>query len=235
LPAEAWERPSACDRWTVADVVAHLTGLSRIYPPRIMRALQDDASPDAPSRRRLGTGQIDPTVEGDQALLLRQELGDQLLAEFIKSNHAIDHALAQAGPQDWDKLVYRTVGTESLRNLIDVFITERTIHGWDIRSQFELRASLSPACVPIIVERIPQRPRWWSFSTAAGFSPFPLRYRFAMTQPVPYVVDVVVTEEQQYLEVASQDEAHVTIRCSGDTFILLMYGRIQPDLPEEGF
>lgn len=216
-------------------MVAHLTGLSRIYPPRIMRALQDDASPDAPSRRRLGTGQIDPTVEGDQALLLRQELGDQLLAEFIKSNHAIDHALAQAGPQDWDKLVYRTVGTESLRNLIDVFITERTIHGWDIRSQFELRASLSPACVPIIVERIPQRPRWWSFSTAAGFSPFPLRYRFAMTQPVPYVVDVVVTEEQQYLEVASQDEAHVTIRCSGDTFILLMYGRIQPDLPEEGF
>jgi hypothetical protein len=50
-----------------------------------------------------------------------------------------------------------------------------------------------------------------------------------MTQPAPYIVDAVVTEEQQYLEVASKDEAQVTIRCGGETFILLMYGRLQPD------
>jgi hypothetical protein len=74
-----------------------------------MRALQGDASPDQPARRRLDSGQMDPSVEGDQAILLRQELGNQLLSEFINSNQANDHALAAAGPQDWDKLVYRGV------------------------------------------------------------------------------------------------------------------------------
>jgi uncharacterized protein (TIGR03083 family) len=230
LPEAAWERPSACDRWTIADVVAHLTWPGRIYPSRILRALQGDALPDQePAHHRLDAGQMDPAVEGDRAILLRQELGDQLLADFIKSNQAIDQALAKAGPQDWEKLVYRGVGTESLRNLVDVFITERTIHGWDIRSRFDPQARLSPECVPIIVERIPQRPRWWSFRAEAGFSPLPLRYRFAVTQPAPSVVDVVVTEAHQYLEVASQDAAQVIIRCGGETFVLLMYGRIKPE------
>jgi len=86
-------------------------------------------------------------------------LGDRLLADFIKSNQAMDQALAKVGSQDWDKLVYRGGRTESLRNLVDGFITERTIHGWDIRSLFDPQASLSLECVPIIVERIPQRPR----------------------------------------------------------------------------
>ena len=29
LPGEAWSHPSSCERWTVADVVAHLTLLSK--------------------------------------------------------------------------------------------------------------------------------------------------------------------------------------------------------------
>jgi len=229
LPEEAWKRPSACDRWTVADVVAHLTGSGRLYPPRIIRAVQGDASPDEPAIHRLATGQLDPVGIGDWAITLRQELGDRLLSEFIKSNQTMDQALAKVGSQDWDKLVYRGVGTESLRNLVDVFITERTIHGWDIRSRFDPQASLSPECVPIIVERIPQRPRWWSFRAEAGFSPLPLRYRFEVAQPAPYVVDVVVTEKQQYLEVGSTEAAQVIIRCAGETFVLLMYGRIKPE------
>jgi hypothetical protein len=137
---------------------------------------------------------------GDRAITLRQELGDRLLEDFINSNQAMDQALAKVGSQDWDKLVSRGGGTESLRNLVDGFITERTIHGWDIRSRFDSQASLSLECVPIIVERIPQRPRW-SF----------------------------VTEKQQYLEVGSTKEAQVIMRCDGATFVLLMYERIKPE------
>lgn len=228
LPAEAWQRPSACDRWTVADVVAHLTGSGRVYLPRILRALQGDTAPDEPALYRLDTGQVDPKMIGDRAITFRQELGDRLLAEFLKGNQAIDQALAQVGSQDWDTLVYRGGGTESLRNLVHGFITERTIHGWDIRSRFDPQASLSLECVPIIVERIPQRPRW-SFRAEAGFAPLLLRYRFAVSPPAPAVVDVVVTEKQQYLEVGSTEEAQVIMRCDGATFVLLMYGRIKPE------
>ena len=193
LPVVAWSHPSSCDRWTVADVVAHLTWLGKNYPARINRALQGDASPDTPAHRRLASGQLDPAEEGDQAISLRQELGDHLLSEFLKGNQAINQTLAAVGPQDWDKLVYRGVGTEPLRNLVDVFITEQTLHGWDIRSRFDPQASLSPDCVPIIVERIAQRPRWWSFKK--GTSPLPLRYRFEVANPTPYSVDLVITGE----------------------------------------
>ena len=227
LPQEAWDRPSACDEWSVADVVAHLTSLSKNYPPRIIRALQGDASPDMPEHRRLGSGQIDPAQGRDQVIVLRQELGDQLLSEFIKDNQATDQALAKVGPQDWDKLVYRTVGTEPLRNIVDMLITERTVHGWDIRSRFDPQASLSPECVPIIVERIAQRSRWWSFKE--GLAPLPLRYRFEVTSPTHYSVDVVVTEENQFMEVASSRDAQVTFKCDGETFVFLMYGRMNPE------
>ncbi len=134
---------------------------------------------------------------------------------------SLEKTPADIGPQDWDKLVYRGVGTESLRNLVDVFITERTVHWWDIRSPFDSQAGLSPECVPINVERFPQRPRWWSFRAEAGFSLLPLRYRFELTKPAPYAVDVVATEEHQYVEVGSKDDAQVTFRWDGETFVLL--------------
>ena len=36
LPPEAWGRPSACEGWTVADVVAHVVGQD--FAARISRA-----------------------------------------------------------------------------------------------------------------------------------------------------------------------------------------------------
>ena len=148
----------------------------------------------------------------------------------------MDKVLAKVGTLDWDKLVYRRVGTESLRNVLDMFVTERTIHGWDIRSRFDPQAGLSPHCVPIIVQRIPQRPRWWSFRLDPGLSKLPLRYRFVITSPLDYTVDVVVAaDDQQYMEVGSRQPAQVTFRCDGETFIMLMYGRIKTtDAMSEG-
>ena len=43
LPAEAWNQPSACEGWTVADVVAHLNGQD--FASRVTRGLGGDASP----------------------------------------------------------------------------------------------------------------------------------------------------------------------------------------------
>ncbi len=43
LPAEAWNRPSACEGWTVADVVAHLNG--QPFATHVTRGLEGDYSP----------------------------------------------------------------------------------------------------------------------------------------------------------------------------------------------
>ena len=45
LPPEAWRQSSACDRWEVRDVVAHLVLGAEIYAESISRGLRGDASP----------------------------------------------------------------------------------------------------------------------------------------------------------------------------------------------
>ena len=55
LPPEAWRKPSACDRWEVRDVVAHLAGqageLRRYGLPAVCRGTP---------RRRQGSRRRDP-------------------------------------------------------------------------------------------------------------------------------------------------------------------------------
>lgn len=229
LPKEAWDLPSACDGWCIADVVVHLTLTRGFNPSRIIRALQGDASPDDLSPR-LVLGDVDPVSDATEAISMRKKLGEDLLAEFIKASQGIVTALANVGPQDWDKRVFRPSRPEPVRNLVDILISELAVHGWDVRSRFDSQAGLSRGSVAVMVERIPHRATWWSFGTAAGLASSPLRYRFEVKPPTQNRVDLVVTEERCYMEVASSDDAHVTFRCDGETFVFLMYGRIHPEV-----
>ena len=47
LPPAAWSIPSACERWEVRDVVAHLTLETEMYTDVIARSVQGDTSPPA--------------------------------------------------------------------------------------------------------------------------------------------------------------------------------------------
>jgi len=228
LPEEAWDLPSACNGWCVGDVVAHLTLSRGFYPSRILRALQGDAAPDDLSPQ-LDLGDVEPVADAEEAIVLRKKLGGNLLAEFIKASRGIVNALANISPQDWDKPVFRPSRPEPVRNVVDIFIAEMAVHGWDVRSRFDPQAGLSADSVAVMVERIPKRATWWSFRTEAGFAPMHLRYRFEIAAPTQYRVDLVVSEERRYMEVNSNDDAHVTFRCDGETFVFLMYGRIGPE------
>ena len=42
LPNEEWSRQSACDEWTVADVVAHLVGNSEFYAATVTQGLKGE-------------------------------------------------------------------------------------------------------------------------------------------------------------------------------------------------
>ena len=227
LPKSGWTHPTACSEWCVADVVAHLTNNSSNFAPRILRALQGDASPDDLSPRR-ASGTVDPIGAAHRTIAFRKQFGepDAILPEFVAANRQFEDAMEMVGPKDWYNLVYRPAGPEPISSVVDVVLAEQTVHGWDIRSQFEPTATLSPEAVPVLVERIAQRPRWWSFRQ--GASPLPLRYRFEVVNPAQYSVDVVITGEDQYMEVASHEDPQVTFHCDGETYVMLMYGRIEP-------
>ena len=229
LSKEAWHQPSACGEWTVAGVVAHLTAHNQMYPERIIGTLQVDSS----KQQELPppyTGKVDPAPVAQGAIALTNELGEELLPTFIKGNRAMEEALAHVGPEDWDKLVYRPNGAEPLRNIVDVRISELAIHGWDIMSPLDPDATLSPECMPIIVERMPQRPRWWEIRTSADGLSAPVRYRFQVSDVPAPGTDFLLAPARQYMEVAGDAQADVTFRCDGETFALLAYGRLSSEV-----
>lgn len=92
LPPEAWSRPSACMRWEVRDVVAHLASGAEVYTDVITRSVQGDASPPA-GRQASGPTNAAAFAEGNaQRVLARREaLGDQVLATFLAAYARLNH------------------------------------------------------------------------------------------------------------------------------------------------
>lgn len=224
LVHEDWQRASRCDQWTVADVVAHLTTMDQDCAARIGRALHGDASP--PQQAPPVAGQAAADI-AHQAITMRQRLGDDLLPTFLAAQCAFHETLATIGPADWDKLCYHPQGNVSIGRIVDALIIERTLHGWDIQSVFDPHTRLSPACLPIVVEREVQRRRWRQAPSDAAPRAPSIRYRFEVTDVPGYRTDVVLTDAQSYMEAVGNAPVDVTFRCDGETFVLLMYGRIR--------
>jgi uncharacterized protein (TIGR03083 family) len=224
LAPEDWQRSSRCAQWTVADVVAHLTALTQAHTALIVRALRGDTAP--PQEVPMIAGQAAADI-AHQAIAVRQRLGDDLLPTCLAVQRTFHETLATIGPTDWDKPAYFPQRPISIGLIVDGSITERTLHGWDIQSVFDPQARLSPACLPIAVAWNAQRRRWRQAPSEAAPRAPSIRYRFDVTGIPPHRTDVILTDTQPYMEAVGQAPADVTVRCDGETFILLMYGRIR--------
>jgi len=232
LSPEDWQRSSRCDQWTVADVVAHLTAMAQDCASRLMRALHGDASPP-PQAPPIG-GQVAAAI-AHHAIAMRQRLGDDLLPTFLAAERAFHEILATIGPADWDKPCYHPQRSISIGWMVDALIAEQTIHRWDIQSVFDPHARLSAACLPIVVEYNAQRRRWRQAPSDAAPLTQSIRYRFEVTDVPRYRTDVILTDAHQYMEAVGKTPADVTFRCDGETFVLLMFGRIRtPEAVSQG-
>ena len=136
-------RQSACEGWTVADVVAHLVERGGPIPDQVERGLAGDLSPTP--------GMFaDPPASEDQfrldldrsAVALRQELGDRLPEEFARLNREFDRVLSLVEPDEWEKLCYHRLRPETVRAKVDIRIAELAMHEWDIHWAFNQDAAL---------------------------------------------------------------------------------------------
>jgi uncharacterized protein (TIGR03083 family) len=82
LAATDWERPSACERWTIRDVAGHIIWATSYYADAISRGIQGDDShlPDRPP----GDAPPAPPALSEyfyqQAIETRDRLGDDLMS-----------------------------------------------------------------------------------------------------------------------------------------------------------
>src|SRR5262245_10144287 len=222
LSPEDWQRPSACDQWQVADVVAHVAGMA--LAERITRGLHGDLTPPQ-GGPQTGTLHEDALRErvAQRAIAARQRLGDQLLSVFIASNERLDQVLSALRPRDWETLCQHPMGPEPVRTWIDMRITELAMLGWDIRSRFDPQATLSTDSLPALCHTIPRAVRR-AFRPEASRST-PVRYRFVVTEPVAARQDIVLSREGGRCEPANDSKADVTFRCTTETYVLVMFGR----------
>jgi uncharacterized protein (TIGR03083 family) len=230
LPPAALSQPSACTEWQVQDVIAHLIGVAETYASSVGRGLQGDTAA-LPGRLPAGqtTGALAAAGIAQRSIAAREALGDQLLAAFDTANDHLNSLLAGLQPEQQTLPCYHPGGIVKAQNFIDLRLKELALHEWDIRAGLESEAQVSPASLPAMLttisESIASGSLRWAFWSGPPL-PAPVRYRFAVTGPGPSKSDLVVDGTTLRLEAAGDARADVTVHCDTETFVRLIYGRL---------
>lgn len=227
-PAD-WERPSACAGWTCAEVAAHLVGQD--FSLRVTRGLSGDFSPPP------GSPPVEQHDEAafaqsifQRAFATKERDGTQLTATlFYRLDEAV-RVFEQTPAAQWETLCYWPPGPEPARVMLDMRISELSMHAWDIFSRFDPDYRLA-AAVPVLMDTVPRAVR-------RAFRPDPaltrpLCFRFRIDRPMPAVYDLIFSRYGAHLETvnpataaADTDPAPaITFQCDGETWVMTMYGR----------
>lgn len=217
-------RQSACEGWTVGDVVGHLIERGAPIPDQIERGLHGDISapPDALDDPPLNEDQFRLDLDR-RAVSLRRELGDGLPGEFARVNREFDRVLGLVQPADWDKLCYHRLRPETVRSKTDIRIAELAMHEWDMRWAFDPDATLAEDSLPGLVYASGRAVR-------RAFRPDPsrpstARYRFTLGVPNPSAVDVVLGPEGASFEIEAPGEPDLIFVCGPATYSMVIFGR----------
>jgi uncharacterized protein (TIGR03083 family) len=224
LPPEAWELPSACALWQVRDVVAHLTGGAERQIESMARGLRGDASPPPTFAPMDATTMAASNAQRD--IVLRERLGEELLATFATRFDQLEELLARFAPQDWVKPCwYARRGALPARDYVDLRIQELAVHDWDIRWAIEREPHLDTDSVPLLLEMVPT---WLGGSFRPGPRlPSPLVYRLEI-MGWPSRRHLVVVEGDSFrVTLGNEGQADVVLRCDPETYLLLVYGRLR--------
>jgi hypothetical protein len=233
LPQAAWTKPSACARWEIRDVVAHVSGVPNGYTVAITRGLQGDISPRPGAPDQASIFQTHSQEERQQyrmglaqlPITNRERLGNDLVSVFSQGWDPFPHFIATLSAEDWHKPCHHSFGIIPVHSRVHAGIFELAIHSWDIRSALEPSAHLSPDALAAILDFFSECPHWFFIPDARLSTP--LRYRFAFTGALSRQWDIVVEGDKAHMgPAADAPPANVTFSCEIETFVLLMCGRI---------
>jgi uncharacterized protein (TIGR03083 family) len=161
LPPTAWELPSACARWVIGDVVAHLVDSGTFYSESIVRGLQGERTPFA-NRPPAGSvnGASVAELTATRVLAARQHLGEGLLTAFVATTERLHHLITRLTATEAETPCYHPGAIISVQTFVGLRLLELVVHGWDIRSSLELTASLSAESAAVLesLRKVPMPP-----------------------------------------------------------------------------
>jgi hypothetical protein len=237
LPPEALERPTPCEDWTIADILAHFVWswsgetYGGTYAGMIKGGLRGDTSPPdgfPPPGQTLSGPAVD-ALYSQSAVAQRQKLGDSVMPVFIQTCDYLNDLLRSIGPEDWGKLCYHTHGLRPVHSFLPVIIQEFAVHDWDIRtSLLEPSPTLSVASTLFLMEKHAQnRNRPWRVPFPRSIpASGPIRYRFDLTGMGAAKRDIVVEGDKARMEPSGAAPADLYVRGDTGACVLLLYGRL---------
>ena len=231
LSSDAWDHPSACDRWQVGDVIGHLIRGSDFYHSTVSLGLAGETSAP-PGRVPAGSESGASAAEGiaDASIAKRQELGDDaLLPAFTESNDRLIGLLSTLDPNQRVLPCYHGAGLVPAGNFIELRVNELVVHYWDIRSRFDGDFLPVPeglgAALQMVRQSLGAGALRWGFWPGPTLET-PIRFRFSVEHPAPITTEILVHGDGVSLADPGTKPADVTFRCETGIFVLLMFGRL---------
>jgi len=192
----------------------------------VRRGLQGDYSPPdgAPVVTDFDEDQFAKNIS-ERAQATREQQGEALVSYLNQRLVETVEVFNSVGPNDWDMLCYWPPGPMAVRTLLDQRIAELTMHTWDIRSVLDDEFHLSDDAVQVLIDGVDRAARR-AFRPDPSLSQ-PISHRFVIEGPVADRRDVVISADGAVVGPAGSEEPDVTFQCDGETYVLVMYGRLK--------
>ncbi len=223
LPPEGWARPSACEGWQVQDVVAHLISTTDFQAAMIQRALKGE--PESPRDVKGTTVRSRSEAIARQAIDLRARLTPDLLTPFAEHYRRLFDLLDSLGPEELKMPAYHPIGPGGhvrVETYIDLVILETALHSWDIRVAASPSASITPECIPVLMEYVPS----WLGRILHPETGKDATYCFRFRGPGLETRDLVIENSGFRIESPIPSPPTATLETDVDTYILLHFGRL---------
>lgn len=145
--ADAWDRNTACARWTTRDIVGHLVDTTEGY-----FAAFDAARSNQDRSAEFSLPQMSK-VAGDRAIAFRDLTQDQMLERLRTDFDKMMELLDGIGPDDWSGLLV----THAYMGPVPAFfyaagqLMDYAVHSWDIREGLGREHAMSGDAADLLV------------------------------------------------------------------------------------
>ena len=250
LSAAQLAAASACDQWQVQDVVSHLIGGAGRQTASMQRGRAGQSGP--PEDFAPQSSDAASAANAQRDIRRREDLGGELLDRFDAAYGELQTelaAFAAGAPDAWNTLCWhQRRGPMPAADYVDLRIQELAIHDWDIRSAHDPNAALPPPSLPALLD---MAAKWLQmcFRPEAFEATPPLGFRFELEDAPNYHLTAQVANGQftavneptgadaaantaptdAAVNTPADTAADPPIRCTADTFLLFIYGRLTAD------
>ena len=223
LPEDVWRDAdvygSACDKWNMADVVAHLIDVANTFTMSIERAVNGNVSPP------MGHRQLTSEEWVQSVISLRDAYGEDLFPEFNTACLRLNRLIVELEPDQYELPAWHPFRVMTVERLIELRAMELAIHGWDVRYGIDRSAAINPIAVPFLKG-------WVNRWLRACFRPRPksgpnARLRFILTDAGDESYDLTVGTDDFSLDASDQSvEVDATLELDSSSYILFLMGRL---------